>query len=56
MTNDQFCHCVREVSIGTVLNKILTRVLFSLNFAVGVGPRKLSANFTARVKILIQRK
>ena len=33
----------------TILPEIFTRVLFSLNFAVGVGPQKLSARiFCAR--------
>ena len=35
--------------VDTVLPEIFVRVLFSLNFAVGVGPQKLSArNFCAR--------
>ena len=34
---------------GTVLPEIFARVLFSLNLAVGVGPRKLSVrNFCTR--------
>ena len=31
------------VHANTVLPEIFARVLFTLNFAVGVGPRKLSA-------------
>ena len=34
----------------TVLPEIFTRVLFSLNFAVSVGPRKLSARNFLRTR------
>ena len=51
-----FCctkHCCLKLFKGatiTVLPEIFARVLFSLNFAVGVGPHKLSARIFLRTR------